>query len=559
MPAQLANGPPASARLPGLSVSIGDPSVASQPELSSMAASANETLSHSLLPDIFNHTLTQPPETHVATDDSMNGEFTGGEGRRRVLSWNSRGQVRNPEEDESMSQEVQEAAAFPRPIAINPDRNKSTVFVEETGTAAKSQKAKQRSAFNPQRKKEVQEMRLRGVCIRCKMLKKPCGMGTPCKPCSDIDQTRLWGPCSRWDLKQDLKFYTIPLHSTFAFDDITGITNQISFQPFEGHILVSLVDGDLAKMEVPCEQGQPGSHALHPQYGISMQRRHYQKSEDIFILSITKKDFAAKLQQYLQATSEDFCSREKSPLVCATLMMAHKMAKDKAHRLLKLVLDLWVLTHILSSTEVGMTFETVPTNGSITASSPQARQYITEDLNMYSHSLLSSQLRATVAERAAEIKKATMAAFEAQFMKGPTTKSAKSERFETFLASIILLNATERYQWLFNVFQSGLPNDKKWPLDDSPLKLAQQAEKVAEHLEFMLKVRHVSPGTRFGEDGILNFCERIDENADTWFRTIALTRENLITLKNTTFDSNSCTSLDGHLLWNVLRPSETPA
>ena len=206
-----------------------------------------------------------------------------------------------------------------------------------------------------------------------------------------------------------------------------------------------------------------------------------------------------------------------------------------------------------------MTFETVPTNGSITASSPQARQYITEDLNMYSHSLLSSQLRATVAERAAEIKKATMAAFEAQFMKGPTTKSAKSERFETFLASIILLNATERYQWLFNVFQSGLPNDKKWPLDDSPLKLAQQAEKVAEHLEFMLKVRHVSPGTRFGEDGILNFCERIDENADTWFRTIALTRENLITLKNTTFDSNSCTSLDGHLLWNVLRPSETPA
>lgn len=556
MPAHLANGSHGPARLPGLGVSLGEPPVAIQPDLSSMAASANETLTHSLLPDMFNATPAQAPDTSFTTGSGMNGDLAGGEGHQTDFSWTSRGQPPSEQEDESMTQEVQEAAAFPRPIAINPDQNKSTVFVEETGTAAKSQKAKQRSAFNPQRKKEVQEVRLRGVCIRCKMLKKPCGLGTPCKPCSDIDNTRLWGSCSRWDLKKDLDFYTLPLHSTIAFSDVTKIKNQIGFQPFEGHILVSLIDGNPAKMEVPSEQGQQGSHASHPQYGITMQRQHFHKSEEIFIFSINKKDFAPKLQQYLEATFEDFISREDSPLICATLMTAHKMVKEKGHKLLKLVLDLWVLTHILTSPKVKMVFEAVSTNISTTASLPQARQYITEDVNMYSHSLLSSQLRGAVAERAAEVKKTTMAAFEAQFMRGPTTKSAKEERLETFLASIILVNAAERYKWLFNT----LANDKAWPLDVSPLKLAKQADKVAAHLKFMIRVRRVSPGTGFGEDGILNFCERIDENenANAWLRTICLTEDNLSALKNATFDTNNPASLDGHLFCEILHSSDAP-
>jgi hypothetical protein len=70
-------------------------------------------------------------------------------------------------------------------------------------------------------------------------------------------------------------------------------------------------------------------------------------------------------------------------------------------------------------------------------------------------------------------------------MKESTTKSAKEERFETFLASIILVNAAERYKWLFNV----LNNDKAWPLDVLPLKLAKQADKVAAHLDSMIIVR----------------------------------------------------------------------
>lgn len=524
-----------------------------------MAASANETLAHSLIPDIFNPASGQAPDASFATNSGINGDVMADEGQSRVFAWTSTDQATHHSEDETMSRGVQEAATFPKPIAINPNQNKSTVFVEETGTAAKSQKAKQRSAFNPQRKKEVQEMRLRGVCIRCKMLKKPCGIDTPCKPCKEIDNSRLWGPCSRWDFKKDLKFYTTPLHSSLAQSDVNNIKNQISFQPFEGHILVSLIDGNSAHMEVPSQQGQHGSHALHPQYGISMQRRHFQKSEDIFIFSISRKDFTAKLQQYLEATLEDFCSREKSPLICATLMMAHKISVERDHKLLKLVLELWVLTNILNSTDLNMEFEAVSAHVSTTASPPHNRQFITEDVNMYSYSLLSSQLRAAVAERASEVKKTTMAALEAQFMKGPTTKSAKTERFETFLASVILVNAAERYMWLFKVFEQGLSDGKAWPLDVSPLKLAQQAEKVAVHLEFMLRVRHVSPGTQFGEDGMLNFNESIGEDANSWFRTINIRGEDLAGLRRAAFSPNDFTSLDGKFFANILLPQSASA
>jgi hypothetical protein len=178
---------------------------------------------------------------------------------------------------------------------------------------------------------------------------------------------------------------------------------------------------------------------------------------------------------------------------------------------------------------------------------------------MYSYSVLSSQLRAAVAERASEVKKKTMAAFEAHFMKGPTTKSAKSDRFETILASVMLVNAAERYMWLFKVFEHGLPDNKIWPLDASPDQLAHQAEKVTIHLEFLLRVRHVSPGTQFGADGLLTLNENIDENSDNWFRVLNIKREDLIRFQNSTFDPDRFQSLDGAFFSTILHPQPASA
>jgi hypothetical protein len=67
---------------------------------------------------------------------------------------------------------TQRAASFPRPIAMNP-HTQAKGFVNEFGNSTKPTKPKVRGRFSAERRREVQEVRKRGACIRCRMLKKP--------------------------------------------------------------------------------------------------------------------------------------------------------------------------------------------------------------------------------------------------------------------------------------------------------------------------------------------------------------------------------------------------
>lgn len=67
---------------------------------------------------------------------------------------------------------TQRAASFPRPIAMNPN-TQAKGFVNEFGNSTKPTKPKVRGRFSAERRREVQEVRKRGACIRCRMLKKP--------------------------------------------------------------------------------------------------------------------------------------------------------------------------------------------------------------------------------------------------------------------------------------------------------------------------------------------------------------------------------------------------
>lgn len=76
------------------------------------------------------------------------------------------------EHDPSLTAATQRAASFPRPIAMNPN-TQAKGFVNEFGNSTKPTKPKVRGRFTAERRREVQEVRKRGACIRCRMLKKP--------------------------------------------------------------------------------------------------------------------------------------------------------------------------------------------------------------------------------------------------------------------------------------------------------------------------------------------------------------------------------------------------
>lgn len=79
------------------------------------------------------------------------------------------------QEDGSKGKSMQvRAATFPRPIAINPN-TPQRAYTSEFSASTKQMRPKARGRFTALRRKEVQEVRKLGACIRCRMLKKSVG------------------------------------------------------------------------------------------------------------------------------------------------------------------------------------------------------------------------------------------------------------------------------------------------------------------------------------------------------------------------------------------------
>jgi hypothetical protein len=137
-----------------------------------IAASASEMVSHTaspIEPDIGVSNSDMPPK-------QFDGEVsrTGSNWPTHQLSAADQKLFESLQEhDPTLTAAVtQRAATYPRPIAMNPN-SEAKGFVNDFGNSTKPTKPKVRGRFSASRRKEVQEVRKRGACIRCRMLKKP--------------------------------------------------------------------------------------------------------------------------------------------------------------------------------------------------------------------------------------------------------------------------------------------------------------------------------------------------------------------------------------------------
>lgn len=130
---------------------------ARQSQLSMIAASANEMVPQGLTMDTDG----------LGSDGLKLGQWNQQLSTQEQLLFDSL-----QEHDPSLTAATQRAASYPRPIAMNPN-TQAKGFVNEFGNSTKPAKPKVRGRFSTERRKEVQEVRKRGACIRCRMLKKP--------------------------------------------------------------------------------------------------------------------------------------------------------------------------------------------------------------------------------------------------------------------------------------------------------------------------------------------------------------------------------------------------
>ncbi|KAJ5767085.1 uncharacterized protein N7511_004701 [Penicillium nucicola] len=514
---------------------------ARQSQLSMIAASANEMVPQGLSIDGDN----------ISSDGLKLGQWGGQLSTHEQLLFDSL-----HEHDPSLTAATQRAASYPRPIAMNPN-TQAKGFVNEFGNSTKPMKPKVRGRFTAERRREVQDVRKKGACLRCRMLKKPCSGDTPCTTCASVESARLWKhPCLRTRLSDEFELYNANLNSTLAYHDTNSIKNQVKFEHYSGRIEVTHFEESNSYMTFSGLQGHRASvSALDPQLQGLGDDQFSSPTQEVYLLDADADDIPSKLELYIKKNAHLFYERETSPFMKPTLMLAAEINQQKKDILLERVLELWVATHILVDTE--LTWKTyynptLPPNSlhSLSQPSDEGRLPIEEVSDPESYGLLCSQLRSAMEKRAMALSKFVINDLERRLL-----QRQKCGWFDTFITAIILLNCVERTCWLFRSWDNENFSGR-WPLDKRPPYYFNQSDRFSDILEMLLRMRHIPPKATFRpENGILKAVDGSDEWAVRWFDMIQLTPYYIEERKNAVFDPSDSRSLDCHHSANLLEPN----
>lgn len=367
----------------------------------------------------------------------------------------------------------------------------TTEFSAEYGNGQKANKPKVRGRFSSSRRKEVQEVRKKGACIRCRMLKKPCSEGTPCNTCKNVESARLWKtPCIRTRVADELEMYSSGLHAVLAHQQINNAKAQFNFQPSMQRIEASHHPETAIFATFNSLEGR----SVTPDGNIDPCLHEHMENNILRILDFENDDLANKLETYAKRISSTFYEREPSKFMHITLNLAQELAIAKQDFLLSRTLELWSVVHILVDHEISWRL-----SGKMMVDA-QNFQVFTVDQSCPNsvYGIICSQLSA-----AAEIKASSICKIVLNELERRLFQRSAAETFETFLAVLITLNCFEKSTWLFKSWEHE-SFKYRWPLEKTPGSIYSQGDKLADLLLMLLRMRNVPPKTYTRpEDGIL--------------------------------------------------------
>ena len=412
----------------------------------------------------------------------------------------------------------------------------------EFGTAHKSDKNNARARFTDTRRKEVQEVRKRGACMRCRMLKKPCSEGTPCGTCKKIDSARLWkGTCLRTKLADEFTLYsTSYFHSSMAAQ-ISGAMHGLLFVPLPGSIQVKFTPQSSfavslsAKGHYSLTTNQDvidTAHANGLDRGIS--------AKDLVVLDDT---FASqKVSNYCTNDKilQDCIKNEKSAFIRATLQEALALLRTEKSQeqptsaksgsrtnhispsvLLSNVIELWAETNVLvhdgrGALQICYNKKLSPCQDPQPVDWPDnpSQESLLLSPDSLSHDLIHSQLLAATETVCHRLSRAVMNELERRLLQRQQVSA-----FATFIAAVILLSCIERITSFYHAMDPSstpnaagniatvLPADSRPPnyppSVPAPSTLWPQGPHFARLLTTLLRMRALPPKTTLTMDNKL--------------------------------------------------------
>lgn len=469
-----------------------------------------------------------------------------------------------------------------RPLAMSPGNQ--THFTTDFSMNQKPVKPKVRGRFTDSRRKEVQEVRKRGACIRCRMLKKPCSGDNPCNTCQNVESARLWKqPCIRTRIAEEFGLYSAGLHSVLAFHATNQAKGQIRLDQTPGRIEATHFphSGIFATFTpLKCQQTQIAQNTdIDPAIFAGL------ASPDLELID-SDDDVSGKLDHYIKKMGGQFSDTEDSNFMRMTVNVAKSVASTSADGLISKALELWNLTRVLTSRNFEWYLFSNPSLAPTITPSTLApadledaiRTPITPLDHESSYNLITMQLMGATEKRAACLARVVMNDLERRLL-----QRQQANPFETFLVAVILLACVERMCWLFrswdlpsttpsapeadedafkqpapvdndiatalqstsspsaptlDISSHQAPRNPRWPLDKSPSTFSQQGEKFSDILNMLLKMRGVPPKpTPRSPDGVLSVWGE-DSNNDRvreWYDGIAVTMQMLDQKTNARF------------------------
>lgn len=340
-----------------------------------------------------------------------------------------------------------------------------------------------RARFNATRRKEVQEVRKIGACIRCRVLRKTCSQGSPCDTCRKVLSPRVWrSGCVRTKFSEQLDLYSAGVQIVLAQARVNSLKQTMTLGSHG--VLVEACHFPECEpfLQLQVLQRNPERDADGKPLADSSVVDDRPISYPIVMLDNDNQDVPAKVETYMREVLPELIRREPSHFMQVTLQTAVEVARKTNDELLKKSLELWGLVEILDR-------ERQWTISAKTWADDAPTRSIKEDTDGELFNTICLQLAAATERKAAATSKALLTG-----MQRVLQDSKVKIDFNMYFAVLILLNCVEKSSWAFKAWeQENLRN--LWPLEKEPVSFAQQGYVIANLLHMLLGIRKALPRT----------------------------------------------------------------
>ncbi|KAJ2903462.1 hypothetical protein MKZ38_009861 [Zalerion maritima] len=360
-----------------------------------------------------------------------------------------------------------------------------------------------RARFDPSRRKEVQEIRKIGACIRCRILRKTCSRGSPCDACRKVLSPRVWKTgCIRTKLHELVDIYSAGVQAVSSQVVVNNLREEINpqangatieathFENADLHIAASVVDSTRVEPDAD-DRPQPSD-------------------VQVVMMENEKQDIQSKVEAYAQAALPLMIAVETNHFAQVTLETAQRVITQSNDGCLKKALELWSYVEVMDRERSWHIIE---------RRLRQEPHLITSGERQYN--TICFQLSAAAERKASATSKALLHTMQKLLQDAKVNLG-----FPMYLTAIILLHCIEKSTWSFMSWdQDSLRGG--WPLQRPPSDFTNQGRELASNIEMLLIIRKVLPKLARQEHTGILIAEDDDSLVQGYFQALQLNVDQL--------------------------------